>query len=368
MGEAMSTRRRASTTPLATSSTRVMPPKMLTKMARTARIGIDDVEGGGHDVGVGPAPDVQEVGRRPPHLGDDVESGHGQPGAVGDDPDRAGEADVVETLLLGQLLPLVELFVVGVVGPFGVAVGGVVVQGHLGVEGVDPAVGGEDERVDLGQVAVALDVTGVELEQEGGRLLPGLGVEAGLLHQGGRLVEREPVDRIDVEPGDGVGVGGGHLLDLHAALGRNHAEVELGPPVQGEAGVVLAGDVRGVLDPQPVDGVAVDVHAQDGGGVAADGVGVVGQLDAPGLAPAPHLHLGLHHHRVAGGLGPGHGLVHRVGHPPGGNGDTEPGEVLLTLVLVEIHRLLPLCTDVCDSHLCPGVTLVGPPPRHDQRP
>ena len=64
MGELISTRSRASSTPLATSSTRVMPPKMLTKIDLTAGVGVDDLEGGRHDVGVGAAADVEEVGRR----------------------------------------------------------------------------------------------------------------------------------------------------------------------------------------------------------------------------------------------------------------------------------------------------------------
>jgi phytoene/squalene synthetase len=81
---------------------------------------------------------------------------------------------------------------------------------------------------------------------------------------------------------------------------------------------------------------------KDLGRMAADGLGVVGQLDAAGLAPAAHLHLRLHHHRVAGGVGLGHGFVHRVGHAPRRYRDAEAGEVLLALVLVEIHRLLPL--------------------------
>ena len=58
------------------------------------------------------------------------------------------------------------------------------------------------------------------------------------------------------------GLVAGDLLDLDAALGREHAEVQLGRPVEGEAGVVLLGDVRGVLDPQPVHDVALDVHAR----------------------------------------------------------------------------------------------------------
>ena len=44
-------------------------------------------------------------------------------------------------------------------------------------------------------------------------------------------------------------------------------------------------------------------------GVGADLVGVVGQLDAAGLASPADLHLGLHHHRVADALGGGDGVV-----------------------------------------------------------
>ena len=43
---------------------------------------------------------------------------------------------------------------------------GVVVERDLGVERVHLAVGREDERVDLAQVGVALDVGRVELEQD----------------------------------------------------------------------------------------------------------------------------------------------------------------------------------------------------------
>jgi O-succinylbenzoate synthase len=118
-----------------------------------------------------------------------------------------------------------------------------------------------------------------------------------------------------VQHGDGVGVGDRHLLDLHAALGREHAQVQLVRAVQGEAGVVLLGDVRGVLDPQPLDHVALDVEAEDVAGVQPGLVRVRGQLDAARLAAAPDLHLRLDDDRVAGGVGLHDRLVHRVGHP-----------------------------------------------------
>src|SRR3546814_16601572 len=75
-----------------------------------------------------------------------------------------------------------------------------------------------------------------------------------------------------------------------------------------EAGVVLRGDVGGELDPHRLDRVALDVHAEDVRGVGAGLFGVVGELDAAGLATTSHLHLGLHDHRVADALGGGDGV------------------------------------------------------------
>ena len=124
----------------------------------------------------------------------------------------------------------------------------------------------------------------------------------------------EAVDRVDVDAGDGLGDFGRHLLDVDAALGGEHAEVQLGPAVEGEAGVVLLGDVGRVLDPDAAHDVALDVHAEDVAGVGAHLVGVGGQLDAARLAPAAHLHLGLDHDRVARLLGLGDRLVDRGRH------------------------------------------------------
>ena len=70
---------------------------------------VDDLERRGHHVGVGAAADVEEVGGRAADLVDDVERAHRQAGAVGDDADRAVEADVLQVLLAGELLAVVEL-------------------------------------------------------------------------------------------------------------------------------------------------------------------------------------------------------------------------------------------------------------------
>ncbi len=108
-----------------------------------------------------------------------------------------------------------------------------------------------------------------------------------------------------MDAGDGVGVLLGDGLDLDTALLGEHAEVLLGRAVEGEACVVLLGDVGSDLDPHDVDRVALDVHAEDVAGVLAHLIGVVGELDTAGLAAATHLDLSLHHDGVADPIGDG---------------------------------------------------------------
>jgi hypothetical protein len=83
---------------------------------------------------------------------------------------------------------------------------GVAVEGDLGVECVDLAGRLEDQRVDLGQVGVALGVGGVELQQDVDRAVGGGRVERGRLDPGPGRGLVEPVDRVDPDLGDGVGV------------------------------------------------------------------------------------------------------------------------------------------------------------------
>ena len=123
-----------------------------------------------------------------------------------------------------------------------------------------------------------------------------LRVDAGLT---GRF-RVEPVDRIDVQLDDRVGVRFGDRLDLDTALGRQHQQVLLRRAVEREAGVVLLVDVGGVLDPDPLHEVALDVHPEDVAGVLADLGLVVGELDAAGLASAADLHLRLHDDGITG--------------------------------------------------------------------
>ena len=173
IGELSFTRPRASMMPLATSSTRVMPPKMLMKIDFTFGSALMTSSAVAMTSALAPPPMSRKLAALTADLVDDVERAHRQAGAVGDDADDAVEADVLQALLLRQLLAGVDLGVVLVLLPLGVAEGRVVVEGDLGVERVHLAVGREDQRVDLGEVAVAFDVAAVERHQERAPPAPG---------------------------------------------------------------------------------------------------------------------------------------------------------------------------------------------------
>ena len=136
---------------------------------------------------------------------------------------------------------------------------------------------------------------------------------------------------------DGIRVGAGNLLDVDPAPGGQHQQVLLGGAVEGEAGVVLLGDVGGVLDPQPFDDVTFDVHAEDVAGMGSHLVGIVGELDAAGLAAPADLDLGLDDDGISGSLGLGYRLIDGEGDAARADRDAEAGEVLLALVFEEIH-------------------------------
>ena len=91
-------------------------------------------------------------------VGDDVEGAHDQPGAVADDADGAVELDVVEVLRLGRGLERVGRGLVLERRVVRVAEVGVLVEGDLAVEGDDLAVLGLDQRVDLDQRGVLVEV------------------------------------------------------------------------------------------------------------------------------------------------------------------------------------------------------------------
>ena len=151
IGTSRSWTARASIRPRATSSPRVIPPKMLTRMAFDLRVGQDDPHRRRDLVGPRPAADVEEVGRLAAGPLDEVHRGHRQARAVDHAADRAVELDErqpgLARLAVGRVLlvGVAQLLEPGMAGERGV------VEGDLGVEADESLDGGAVRRRSRGR-------------------------------------------------------------------------------------------------------------------------------------------------------------------------------------------------------------------------
>ena len=151
------------------------------------------------------------------------------------------------------------------------------------------------------------------------------------------LLAGEAGQRVHVVADQALGVALGDLFDVHAAFGAEHHERLLGRAVEQHRRVVLGGDVRGVLDPHRVDGVAADVHPEDVPGVLAQLRLVGGELDPAGLAAAADQHLCLDHDGVADLGRRCHRVLDVLDSSAGGDLQAVAREQLLALVLKQVH-------------------------------
>ena len=104
IGTRTSSRSSASRMPRATSSQRVMPPKMLKRIDRTFVSERMHLERGDDLLGLRSAADVEEVRGAAARLRDDVERRHHEPRPVAEDADLAVELDVGDAALARHLL------------------------------------------------------------------------------------------------------------------------------------------------------------------------------------------------------------------------------------------------------------------------
>ena len=139
----------------------------------------------------------------------------------------------------------------------------------------------------------------IQRDERVGDALDHVGVGAAVGGDLHGLLAGESLQRVDVVADQLLGRLLGDLFDVDAALDAEHHQRLLGRAVEQHRGVVLGGDVRGVLDPQRAHDVAVDVHAEDVAGVLARLGLVGGELHAAGLAASADQHLRLDDDRVA---------------------------------------------------------------------
>ena len=177
-------------------------------------------------------------------------------------------------------------------GEVGVAKERRVVDRELRVERAHLALRRDDQRVDLAEHRVGLDEAAVEPLEDLRDLAPLAGIaDAG--EQLAGVVGLVALERVDVHPRELLGALGGDLLDLDAALRREHQQRLLGAPVEGDREVVLLRDLGGPLDPEPLDDVAANVEAEDLRGLALGVVRVTRELDPARLAAPAGQHLRL---------------------------------------------------------------------------
>ncbi len=227
----------------------------------------------------------------------------------------------------------------------GVAVEGVVVERHLGVEELEGAVAGDDQGVHLQQGHVLLDEGLVERRKQGAGLFGGLaGQVQGLGHRLG-VVRPGAGGRVDREGVDLFGGGVRHFLDVHAPFGGGDHRHAAGLAVHQQGEVQFLGDRGAFLDVEAAHQAALGSglvgdqgHAQHAGRFRANLVDGLAHLDPAALAAPAGVDLGLHHpDRSAQLLRRGHGLLDAERRIAARNGDAIVGEDGLGLVFVYVH-------------------------------
>ncbi len=187
---------------------------------------------------------------------DDVHRRHGEARAVHHAADLAIERDVVEVELRGREFLGVLLALVAQRHHVGLAVKGVVVEAHLGVEAAQIARVGDDEGVDLDHLGVLLDKEPEETVDEVRALLDLLALEPEREGDAAAVKALDAGRGIDGEGQNLFGAVGGDFLDVHAALGRADKRDAARFAVDQEREVKLARDRRALFDVDAPDRLA----------------------------------------------------------------------------------------------------------------
>ncbi len=237
----------------------------------------------------------------------------------------------------------------------GVAVEGVRVERHLGVEHAKLAVGHHDQRIDLQHRHVFVDEGRVEPRHQTFGLLGPFAGKPERLGDRAAVVGHDPGRRIDGEAHDLLGGVVRHLLDVHAALGRHDEGDPARHAIDKRRQVELLVDVRAVLDVEAVDLLAgrARLHGDqrrsqhlpgegldllDGLGEAHAALFAGFRLLELALAAAAGVDLGLHHpERSAELLGGLDRLLGREGREAVGDGGAERAKDGFRLIFMDVH-------------------------------
>ncbi len=263
----------------------------------------NDLERFGDLIDRGAAAHVQEIRRLAAVELDDVHGGHGQTRAVHHATDVAVQTDVREAHFAGAAFRGGQIRQIGLVEEIGVAEGGVVVDGDFRVHGQE---GGpffplpHAQGVHFHQARVGSDEQFGQVPEKG--------------HGGAQQISRQPGGEsglpglegfqtpqgVDVEPQNLFGGRGGQFLDVHPALGRQNHHGFARFPVEGDGDVEFALHLdrgfRQYFSNHEALGAGLVGHQglpQQALGEGGRVLGGFNELDAPRLAPAAGVNLGL---------------------------------------------------------------------------
>ena len=214
-----------------------------------------NLEGVLHLLGVGASANVEEIRGRAASQLDDVHGGHGQTGAIDHAANGAVKLDVVELVARGLHFEWIFLVEVAQGRDFLVAIECVVVKGHLGVERDQPAVAGDDQRIDLlpAKASVSRKARGRAIARKdmatGTMAAPRPSPESQLAHLIGLQASGGPHALAQ----DGGGIFVRHDFDLHAARGAGHDDRGFDGAVDQDAEVELELDVEAFFNEKALD-------------------------------------------------------------------------------------------------------------------
>ena len=155
--------------------------------------------------------------------------------------------------------------------------------------------------------------------------------------QESRLEPTHAQHRIDGGSSDRLRLLARDLLDVDAALRRDHGDVALLGSIERDRGVQLVGDVREPLDQHPSHRRPAEALPEDPRGRRLRLLGRAREDDPAALAAPADLNLRLDRDLSAQPLGDRTSLGWSFGHPPFGEGDPVRREEILPLMLVQIQ-------------------------------
>ena len=221
------------------------------------------------------------------------------------------------------------------------------IEVELGVERQHLVVAGVDQRIDLGQRAIAFIESLVQRLHEGARLWHRHFRHADLACGVVALCIGQALHRIDRYLKNFLGRVLGDVLDIHAALRRRHQRHALGGAIHHHADVKFFLDVGALFHQQALDqatfgaGLMGDEgHAENLLGIGANFIDRLGDLDTATLAAAAGVNLRLDHpHLAAQRFRRLYRLIDGETRHTARGGDAVLAQDFLALIFMDIHGL-----------------------------